>query len=204
MKKLMLLIFLSTLSISAQYKIDSITGEGSYTRIVEVENSKKTLHKNALEWIAINFKDANEVIKLNIDDKIISKGYFEINYESSGYPVSSDIYFMMELSFKENMYRLKMNSIKLSVMGIELPFETYYKVRSYKDYLEEIEILYKESTEFFTKNYYKKRLNNPEKFKKEYDSSIELNLLIRSKVDEELLSMDQSIEKALRKQDDGW
>jgi hypothetical protein len=62
MKKLiLLLLFIPLVSFGQKLNKDS----NGYTEVIEVELSKKDIHQKINEWIAINYKSAQDVIQLN-------------------------------------------------------------------------------------------------------------------------------------------
>ncbi len=66
--------------------------QSQFSKIYDTDLSKDAIKQKTEEWIALNFKDSNEVIKLNNENKIISKGYFDIGYK---------VYFSFIVSFKK-------------------------------------------------------------------------------------------------------
>ena len=73
MKKLiLLLLFIPLVSFGQKINKDS----NGYTEVVEVELSKKDIHQKINEWIALNYKSAQDVIQLNKEYKLVIKGNF--------------------------------------------------------------------------------------------------------------------------------
>ncbi len=67
------------------------TNDG-YTEVVDVALTKKEIHQKINEWIAVNYKSAQDVIQLNTEDKVITKGNFIafcLSNSSSCLPLSS-------------------------------------------------------------------------------------------------------------------
>ncbi|MDV7187624.1 hypothetical protein R3X25_10060 [Lutibacter sp. TH_r2] len=127
MKKLLLIIvFVFPFIIYSQFKIDTLNSEGSFSKVYDIKLSKEQLHQKALEWIAINFKDSNEVIKLNTKEKVIAKGYFDIDIISNGYKFKQKVYSIIEVAFKESKYKLDFHTfiIETSIQGkiIKTPY----------------------------------------------------------------------------------
>lgn len=139
MKKILIVLLLLPTFLFAQFKIDTLKSEGAFSKVYDVELSKEQLHQKSLEWIAINFKDANEVIKLNTNDKIISKGYFNIDVISGGYKFEQKVYFIMEVGFKENKYKVDFHtfSIYTSFQGnnFETPYNQYLSCLNKDSYI---------------------------------------------------------------------
>jgi len=74
--------------------------------------SKDQMFSNALEWIALNFKDANSVIKLQdrAAGKIVAKGMSRqtFTYRSFGNDILSEYsqFFTLDLSFKDEKFKI--------------------------------------------------------------------------------------------------
>lgn len=127
MKKILLIILVVFPTIIySQFKIDTLNSEGSFSKVYEVKLSKEQLRQKSLEWIAISFKDSNEVIKLNTDDKVIAKGYFDVEILSRGYKIKQKVYFVIEVAFKEAKYKLDFHTfiVQANFQGnkIETPY----------------------------------------------------------------------------------
>lgn len=76
------------------------------------DSNKDRLYSNALEWIALNFKDATSVIKLQDKDagKIIAKGMTKLSYSYKwlGNDLVSEYsqFFTIDISLKNNRYKI--------------------------------------------------------------------------------------------------
>ena len=113
-----------------KFTIDKTTGKITFTFIDSIKGiNKDLLYGKSLEWIAKNFKDATEVIKLQDKDngKIIAKGYSELNY------VYQRIYginyyrnyrqnFTLDLTLRDEKYRLILSDF--TIQTIDPPSET--------------------------------------------------------------------------------
>ena len=169
MNKILLFLFFTPLIISAQINLDSTSKTFAFSKVYDVQKSKTELNQQVQEWIAINFKDANEVIKLNTEDKIITKGYFDISYTNAGYSIPGKIYFVLETSFKENKYKLDLHTFELKQKEYTFPVENYYFANDYDFY---VELLKAQSSQFkdkFSIKYYDKLFKNPEKLRELYN-----------------------------------
>lgn len=114
MKKItLLLIFIHSISFSQiQYHSDS---SFFFQKIYEIELPKQEIREKVNEWIAISFKNSNNVIKLNTEDKIILKG--KLN--------NSDIDFDLITEFKDGRYKILLNNI--TKLEKPLDYQKYYK-----------------------------------------------------------------------------
>jgi hypothetical protein len=113
-----------------KFTIDKTTGKITFTFIDSIKGiNKNLLYGKSLEWIAKNFKDATEVIKLQDKEngKIIAKGYLELNY------VYQRIYginyyrnyrqnFTLDLTLRDEKYRLILSDF--TIQSFDPPSET--------------------------------------------------------------------------------
>jgi hypothetical protein len=122
-----LILFLSTMSLSAQTKeelfklFDEIprdkNGEISYTLIDSIKSTKEALYFNAKSYIVDNFKSANDVIQLDDKDNftIIGKGSTKttIKVISGMLPFYFDYYlnYNLRIQSKENRYKIDIYNI---------------------------------------------------------------------------------------------
>lgn len=125
MRILIILLMLSPISLIAQLQdtiqidfnkitVDNITGKITYTFIDSIPGANKNLlYGKCLEWIAKNFNNATEVIKLQDKEngKIIAKGFSELSYVYQRvYGVNYYRYyqqhFTLDLTLRDQKYRL--------------------------------------------------------------------------------------------------
>ena len=102
MKKLLfLLVFIPLVSFGQKLNKDS----NGYTEVVEVELSKKEIHQKINEWIALNYKSAQDVIQLNTVDKIVTKGNYSFQSAfASG--TSYGVRNILTFSIRDNKYKI--------------------------------------------------------------------------------------------------
>jgi len=94
--------------------VDNSTGKITYTFIDSIPGTNKNLlYGKCLEWIAKNFNDATEVIKLQDKEngKIIAKGLSELSYVYQrvygvNYYRKYQQYFTLDLTLRDEKYRL--------------------------------------------------------------------------------------------------
>jgi len=205
MKNLLLLFLLFPLFLFSQMNIDTVSKTVSFSKVYELRKTKAELHQLAQEWIAINFKDANEVIKLNTEDKLIAKGYFNISYSSSGYEIPSKVFFVFEVAFKENKYKLDLHTFELHLKEYTLPVENYYFANDYDYYIKILKEQFDNYTDKTTKKYFDKLLNNPDELNKMYADFKLVSLQISNKVNTEVTSTDHSLFNYVSKtSSDSW
>ena len=107
-KTILLLLFLPVLGYGQQnYQTEGNT----YTKVIQAkELSQADIHQKLNEFIALNFKSANDVIQLNTPSKIICKGNFILNTTSSlsgkktSIPLRCGANFVF--SIKDNRYKV--------------------------------------------------------------------------------------------------
>lgn len=89
---------------SQELPTDSETGKIVYEEIVQAENfSKADLYSNALEWFALKYNSAIDVIQFKDENagKIIGKGLFKIVY----YTRNPSIYHTISIYTKDGRYK---------------------------------------------------------------------------------------------------
>tara|TARA_R110002072_G_scaffold98075_1_gene215941 strand:- start:87 stop:743 length:657 start_codon:yes stop_codon:yes gene_type:complete len=111
MKKILLIL----LFIPIVYYGQGLNKESNgYTEVVEVKLSKKDIHQKINEWVAINFKSAQDVVQLNSEDKVIVKGNYPLNMQVSANPLINTpnynftyrISNTMLFSIRDNKYKI--------------------------------------------------------------------------------------------------
>jgi hypothetical protein len=99
---ILVFLFLTTLMFSQQL---TESGKG-YSEVVEVEFKKDVIYQKIKEWISINYKSSNDVIQLDTNEKIITKGNFVFNYAGADIPVQYRISNTMMFSIRDNKYKI--------------------------------------------------------------------------------------------------
>ena len=115
MKKLFLiLLFIPIVSFGQNLNKES----NGYTEVVEVKLSKKEIHQKINEWIAINYKSAQDVVQLNTEDKVIIKGNYSVNLKVDKYVFNYRIHNSLTFSIRENKYKIDLVPNRLSSDGV--------------------------------------------------------------------------------------
>jgi len=141
-----------------QIPIDTSTGKVSYTEIVYADSvSKKGLFDRAVEWVALNYKSANDVIQLKNEEtgKIIAKGLFSEYLSLMGGLTVFDcsIYHTITIDTKEGRVRMQITDLYekhyapatqySSGRWVETPIEDEinpeYFARAYKDFISRVD-----------------------------------------------------------------
>jgi len=110
MKKYLIIFLFISFSSFDSYSQDLNKSSNGYVEVVEVELTKQEIYQKINEWIAFNYKSAQDVIQLsnfyrNIDDKIVVKGNytFQSGFEDDGiYGVRTTLTF----SIRDNKYKI--------------------------------------------------------------------------------------------------
>jgi hypothetical protein len=98
-KVLLLLVFIPLLTFGQKLNKDS----NGYTEVVEVELTKQQIYQKAIEWVALNYKSANDVIQLNTEDKLVIKGNYTFTYPSGeAYIIRNTT----TISIRDNKYKI--------------------------------------------------------------------------------------------------
>jgi hypothetical protein len=139
MKKLLLiLLFIPLISFGQKLNEDS----NGYTEVIEVELSKKEIHQKINEWIAINYKSAQDVIQLNTVDKIVTKGNYSFPsavIEGQSYGVRN----ILTFSIRDNKYKIDLipNSMFFKSNMKDTPLNSmtqYFKeIQNFEDFKKE-------------------------------------------------------------------
>ena len=66
--------FLALLITLVSYAQESNYDNGLYSKVFQTEKSNEEVYQKSREWIAINFKSANDVLQLDTKEKLIVKG----------------------------------------------------------------------------------------------------------------------------------
>ncbi|MDC1047947.1 DUF4468 domain-containing protein [Flavobacteriaceae bacterium] len=80
--------------------------DGVYSKVFQTEKSNEEVYQNAREWIAINFKSANDVLQLDTKEKLIVKGSMEFSLYTgtSVLPQLGEI--MVTVSIREKRFKV--------------------------------------------------------------------------------------------------
>ena len=131
MKKLLFMsVMLFTLIVYSQGLNKAKNG---YTKVINTELSKKEIYQKLNEWIAINYKSAKDVIQLNTEEKIITKGNFSVTFNVSKYVAIYSINNSLTFSIREKKFKIDLIPNSISYNGSEVGAE------SFKQYFESFE-----------------------------------------------------------------
>lgn len=130
MKRLIFLVvlFIPSMAYLQTIEKDEKTGKYACSGVVQIDSvSKDRLFAKTMEWIALNYKSANDVIQLSNkeDGKIICKGNFKtMVLLTSGY-----IGHTLTLDFKDGKFRYQYTNFAFVTPGNELHFESAMAAR---------------------------------------------------------------------------
>jgi len=94
--------------------------KNGYTKVVNTELSKKEIYQKLNEWIATNYKSAKDVIQLNTEDKIITKGNFSVTFNASKYDATYMINNSLTFSIREKKFKIDFIPTGMSYNGSEV------------------------------------------------------------------------------------
>ena len=77
--------------------------KNGYTEVVEVKLSKQEIHQKINEWVAVNYKSAQDVVQLNTEDKVIIKGNYTFLYPSG---VAYGVRNTTTIAIRDNKYKI--------------------------------------------------------------------------------------------------
>jgi hypothetical protein len=112
MKNLLILLILLANTVIFSQTINN--DKNGYYKIIKVDSlSKEQIYDRSKEWIALNYKSANDVIQLDTENKIIVKGVFKIPYLNSEQIYNHSLIF----SFKDSRYKVDiiLNSMRINL-----------------------------------------------------------------------------------------
>lgn len=102
---------------------DSVSGIYTAKGVVQVDDvPKDKLYSRAMEWIALSYKSAQDVVQLSNkeDGKIICKGNFPVSL----YMKSGSVEHTLTLEFKDNRFRYRYtNFVYYSAGSGSVPFD---------------------------------------------------------------------------------
>ena len=143
LKIILILFLILPIYSNSQIYIDSINNnEVKFKQLYNVDLKKDKIRKLVNKWIAVNFNDANTVIKLDNEDNTILKGTFIVSTPADNVSLKSLIDYTLDVSYKDNKYKIEfydliryyeiMKDTKKTVDPNTETFEHYNKIRSHK------------------------------------------------------------------------
>lgn len=118
MKKLLLLLFVVSLfQVNAQ-KINK-NGDG-YSEVYQTDLTIKEVHQKVIEWIAVNYKSAKNVIELNTESRIILKGNFIIDMIAGDIIIEYRVSNTLSISSKPGKFKVDFIPTKITYEGTDV------------------------------------------------------------------------------------
>jgi len=121
MKKLILILLILPLIVHSQAKLDSVNGIIYVKEVRQIDMPYKKLKNKAFDWIAKSYNNSNFVTRINEDDKILTKGSFDVNAIMSDIPMNPDmkvntrVNYDLDLEFKDGRYKIEVNNISYKI-----------------------------------------------------------------------------------------
>ena len=105
MKKLLILVIGFNISLGFSQTVNEVSN--GYFEIVKVDSLKKIEIYNKLkEWISINYKSAKDVIQLDSEEKLITKGNFVVNFNVGEHSFNYRISNTLILGIRDGKYKI--------------------------------------------------------------------------------------------------
>lgn len=209
MKKILVLTLLISTFVQSQIMIDESTNIKYYQNVFEIENKKEIIKENANSWIVKNYRNTNEGIKMNSTDNLIAKGIFRGLYRDGlGSKSDCDVHYTLEISFKENKYRLTINDIYL-----EPDNEVHYYLANYglivpiddDEKFRQVHAAFAENYAVIGKKMTVNLFNNPKKTKKNKERHLKYHEVIMPIVEKKFFEIADDLKKYMESsKDDDW
>jgi hypothetical protein len=204
MKKLfLLLIFIPLVSFGQDINKES----NGYTEVVEVKLTKKEIHQKINEWIAVNYKSAQDVIQLNTEDRVIAKGNFTVNFRYMEVTFTYRIHNSLTFSIRDNKYKIDLvpNRVSLDINStdVDSSFLTQYISSTLSTKDEFIEYQEKVARNLYSKMGYSEKKTQKwiNKLSSTWEDMYSNYLLDKPVWDDEIKSTFQSIKDYVSKSD---
>lgn len=135
MKRVLIILIILPLVSFSQIQVDE-NNNIFFEQVYEINLSKEEIKSNVNEWMATNFNDANNVIKMNTSDKIIAKGLFLIPNVYKGYTSNLEIHYDLITDFKEDRYKVLIQNLEITnIYGGDMPIsKDFMSMDEYKLY----------------------------------------------------------------------
>lgn len=163
-----------------------------YEKVFDADSlNKSEIKEKVNEWLALNFNDSNNVIKMNSEDKIVSKGIITLPYEYREYRSEYKINFDLITDFKDGRYKVLIDNLESSTMPSLILNEHFLT-------LDEYEIMALEMAKKIGTYRGTKKLIEKDKFSDFYEQAKKMNDLNMDKLKLELIAIGESIDKAVK------
>ncbi len=204
MKALIFLVLTFTSSLgNAQVVVDSTNAKIYIDRVQEIELNKKEIYSKANRWVAKTYNNSNYVTRINNEDNILTKGAFNVGADFTAF--GATIYserkaeYTLDLKFKEGRYKIEITDLMLNGTDASLTLAVYFM--SFEEY-RAFTLKTMEEYDGMGKKAAIKRINDDEKFRKDYESQQNYGRKIIPQIVEKLEQIDLSLMNYLKKKDD--
>lgn len=205
-KVTLILLFVST-SVLGQLSTNE-TDDLVYRKIFEIEKTKEQIKESANKWIAINFNDANNVIKHSTDESIIVKGTFDYLFDYGGFNMKETAHFTMDIAFKESRYKLEFYDFSNSsevLKGMKIPIQLDLNM-TFEDYFNRRQQNTEAMKESSAKRKSLRELENKDQLKEDYEDYMESSQQTFDKINDKVTSIETSLFEFIKsnKTKDDW
>ena len=192
---------------NAQVMVDSINGKIYVDRVQEIELNQKELKEKTNRWVAKTYNNSNYVTRINNEDNILTKGAFDVgaDFTAFGATVYSErkVEYTLDLKFKDGRYKIEISDLMFNGTDASLSLNVYFM--SFEEY-RTFSLKAMEEYDGIGKKAALKRINNDEKFRKDYESQQNYGKKIIPQIVEKLEQIDLSLLTYLKNKDnkDEW
>jgi len=102
MKYFLLALLIPLVSFAQELNYDN----GIYSKVFQTEKSNEEVYQRARQWIAINFKSANDVLQLDTKEKLIVKGSMRFSIYTGNYVFENIGQLMLTISIRDGRYKV--------------------------------------------------------------------------------------------------
>lgn len=193
-------------SVNGQVVVDSISGEIRLDQVREIDLNKSEIRDKVSKWVAVSYNNSNYVTRVNTDDNIVTKGLFVIGYDVHSFGtsvhVSIKVGYTLDMKFKDGRYKVEIYGLEFNGEDAKKQLSAYFM--NYEDYRKYC-LINADNYEGAGKAAMVKRINNDEKFTKDYMDHLEYGKKVVSQVIDNLnvieLGVFEHVKKAMKEVD---
>ncbi|TDU43486.1 uncharacterized protein with TBP-like fold DUF4468 [Gelidibacter sediminis] len=192
---------------NAQVVVDSINAKIYVDRVQEIELDKNELQEKTNRWVAKNYNNSKYVTRINNEDNILIKGAFDVGADFSAFGATlyseRKVEYTLDLKFKDGKYKIDISDLLFDGIDATRALSVYFM--SYDEY-KTFSLKAMEEYDGMGKKAAIKRINNDDKFRKDYESQQNYGKKIIPQIVDKLSQIDLSLLSYLKNQDmkDEW
>ena len=170
-KVLLFLLVLTSYSFSQKLEVtpnglrDQNNLDNSFVVILDSAKKSNELYQNAINYIKINYKNPNEVVKTTIENSYLKFETFSssfITYNNSGAKIPINTKFTTELKFQDGKIRFEIIELDMTGAGINSSYKVLFSGGLMSGYIiyKNNGTLFKEDAKVDVENYFNTFLTN--------------------------------------------